>query len=709
MFWLFPSAGTAVTGLLMLTTLAPRMIAAESDSFANSADAPIQLDAFPVKERRTESDSYRVEETISATKTNTPLLNVPQSISIVSEEQIKDQQMRSLSDVVRYVPGISSHQGENNRDQVVFRGNSSSADFFLNGVRDDVQYYRDLYNLDRVEVLLGPDAMIFGRGGGGGLINRVLKEAGFTSLREVTLEAGAFAQRRVAVDLNEAASATVAVRLNAMAESSDSFRNFVSLHRSAVNPTLTLAPSAQTKVTVSCEHFHDQRTADRGITSVLGRPADVPIGTYFGNPADSHVRADVDFLTASFEHQAGNLTIRNRALFGDYDRGYQNYVPGAVNSAQTLVALTAYNNATRRQNLFDQTDLVYTATTGGMRHTLLGGVELGTQRTDNFRNTGYFNNTDTTLQVPFASPTTLVPVTFRQSATDADNHLRTDLAAIYAQDQVEFSPRLQAIAGLRFDSFDLTYHNNRNGDTLGRTDRLVSPRAGLVFKPVPQASLYASYSVSYLPSSGDQFSSLTTVTQQVQPEKFTNHELGLKWALPAGAEASVAAYQLDRTHTRSTDPTDPTRIVQTGSTRANGLELGLSGRVTPAWSLAGGYAYQDASIRSATTAAPAGAQVPLVPHHQLSLWNRYQLLPSFGLGLGVVYRTSVFAAIDNTVALPGYASADAGVFWTLTPAWHLQANVENITNRRYIVNADSNTNLSPGSPRAVRVMLRARF
>jgi len=681
-------------------------------SGAATADAEgptIELESIAVTASRAESNNYKVEQSFTATKTNTPLLNVPQSISIVTEEQIKDQQMLGLGEVVRYVPGITAHQGENNRDQIVFRGNSSSADFFLNGVRDDVQYYRDLYNLTRVEVLRGPNAMLFGRGGGGGLINRVLKEAGFIPVREITLQTGSYGNQRATVDVNQPLGATTAFRLNALYEDSGSFRQYVGLRRSAVNPTFTFMPAPDTKITLSYEHLLDARTADRGVTSVQGRPAPVPIGTYYGNPDDSHVRAGVDFLAGTFEHQSGNLTIRNHLLFGDYDRGYQNYVPGAVSPDRTQVTLTAYNNATRRRNLFNQTDLTYAASTGQIRHTLLAGAELGLQLTDNLRNTGYFNNTVTSLLVPYALPTIVTPVTFRQSATDADNHLKTSLAAIYAQDQVEFSPHLQAIVGLRYDSFGLEYHNNRTGENLRRDDGLISPRAGLVFKPVAQASLYANYSVSYLPSSGDQFSSLTTVTQQVKPERFTNHEIGAKWEITPRLALDAAVYRLDRTNTRATDPADPTRIIQTGSTRTDGFEIGLSGSLTRDWSVAGGYAWQDASIRSATTAAPAGARVALVPRHNFALWNKYQVTAKFGVGLGAVYRSAMFAAIDNTVVLPGYTRFDAAAYYVFSPRWRLQANVENFLDRKYYATADSNTNISPGSPVALRLMLRTSF
>jgi catecholate siderophore receptor len=702
-------------GLYTLTIAAPGFIEQSQRIDARprgSAARDVVLRIAGVHETVTVSavaGGYEVPAIRTATKTATPLLDVPQSVTVVTGQQIHDQLMSSLGDVIRYVPGAAVHQGENNRDEVILRGNNSSANFFLNGVRDDVQYYRDLYNLRRVEVLKGPNALIFGRGGAGGVVNRVSKEALFQPLREVSLQGGMYGSKRVAADLDQPLGDAVAVRLNGMFEDSDSFRTDVGLTRYGITPTLTLTPGSRTKIVASYEYLHDSRVADRGITSFEGRPVDVDPSTYYGNPAASHVAASVNVGYVTIEHQAGALTIRNHTSLANYDRSYQNFVPGAVSPNRSQVALSAYNNATDRTNLFNQTDVTSVVTTGAVRHTLLAGAELGRQLTDNFRNTGYFNNTTTSIAVPFSAPTITVPMTFRQSATDADNHLRTNVAAIYAQDQIELSRHLQVVTGLRFDRFELQYHNNRNGDTLSRPDNLVSPRVGVVVKPLAALSVYSSYSVSYLPSSGDQFSSLTTMTQQVEPEKFSNYEAGVKWDVARGLSVTTAIYRLDRTNTRSTDPNDPTRIVQTGSQRTNGYELGANGRLTSAWSVAGGYAHQDAFVTGATVSALPGAQVAQVPHQTFSLWNHYQFHPKIAAGLGVLYRSDMFAAIDNTVTLPGYARADAAVYYRLANKVRVQANVENVFDTRYYINADSNTNISPGAPRTLRVALTTTF
>jgi len=498
-----------------------RVVAAEEGNA--SADFVLSLARLRETVSVESGGEYAVGAVTSATRTATPLRDVPQSVTVTTRQLIRDQLMLSMGDVLRYTPGVQVHQGENNRDQVVIRGNTSSADFFVDGVRDDVQYYRDLYNVERVEALKGPNAAKFGRGGGGGVVNRVIKEAEFQPLREASIQAGGYGHKRAAADLDQPLSESVAFRLNAMYEDSDSFRDSVGLQRYAINPTLAVRAGEHTRLALGYEHLHDMRVADRGITSFQGRPADVDISTYYGNPGDSRVRAEVDLATALVEHTAGQLVVRNRTTFGAYDRGYQNYVPGAVTSDKSQVALSAYNNATRRDNFFNQTDLVWKTVTGALEHTLLAGVELGRQGTDNFRNTGYFGDTSTTFLVPYAAPTiSEPPVTFRQNATDADNHVKTLVGATYAQDQVEISKWLQVVGGLRFDRFDLTYHNNRNGDTLPRVDDLVSPRAAVIYKPATPVSLYTSYTVSWLPASGDQFSSLTNVTQQLEPEKFTN-------------------------------------------------------------------------------------------------------------------------------------------------------------------------------------------
>jgi catecholate siderophore receptor len=676
---------------------------------ATATPGPHALEPVRVVAARTAR--YGAAVTTSATKTPTPLRDVPQSVSIVTRDLMNDLSMQSMADVVRFVPGVTMGQGEGNRDQPTIRGNNTTADFFVDGVRDDVQYFRDLYNVERVEALKGSNAMIFGRGGGGGVLNRVTKQAEWSMLRELTLQGGSFDNKRASLDLGTGLSAGVAGRMNGMIERSGLFRDGVSVDRYGINPTLTLASSSRkTRVALGYELFDDRRTADRGIPSFDARPVATNASTFFGDPDASWAHVHARIATATLSHDPGaRVSVRNRAQLASYDKFYQNVFPGAVNAAGDQVSISAYNNATRRTNLFNQTDLTLSARSGLVQHTLLLGTELGRQATDNLRHTGFFNNTTTSVTAPVAAPTISMPLTFRPSSTDADNHVTNTLASVYLQDQVELSEQLQLIAGVRYERFDIDYHNNRTDSTLARVDRMISPRAGLLFKPIPTMSLYASHSVSFLPSSGDQFSSLTDLTKALEPERFRNHEVGAKWDVADRLSITTAAYRLDRTNTRSPHPTDPTRTVQAGRQRTTGVELGVTGRVTSRWEVAGAYANQRARIIQTTSAAAAGAKVPLVPRTTVSLWNRYQLLPPVGVGIAVVHRAAMFAALDNKVTLPGHTEVDAALFLVLRDNLRAQANLENLFNVDYYATAHSNNNITPGSPRALRVSLTTSF
>ncbi|MGH7626056.1 MAG: TonB-dependent receptor, partial [Gemmatimonadaceae bacterium] len=552
---------------------------------------------------------YTVQGAIASTKTATPLVDVPQSATVVTRQLMDDQSMQSMADVVRYIPGISIAQGEGNRDQVTIRGNGSSADFFVDGVRDDAQYFRDLYNLDRVEALKGSNALLFGRGGGGGVLNRVIKQPEWRPIRALSLEGGSFDERRGSIDIGQGLSPAVAARLNAVYENSGMYRDNVSLTRHGINPTLTIAPGTKrTRITLGYEYFSDDRTADRGIPSHQGLPVRTGVATFFGNPDINHARARVNAADATITHEFhSGIHLSNHARVTSYSKQYQNVYPGGVDSSGATVTLSAYNHFTPRRNIFNQTDATYALATGAVHHTLLAGEELGRESSDNVRNTGYFSDSTTSILAPVAEPTVYTPVSFRQSATDANAHTTATTRSLYVQDHVELSTRWQLVAGVRYDHFGIRYHDNRSNVSLNRSDDMIAPRVGVIFKPMAPASIYASRSVSYLPGAGDQFSTLTATTRGLRPERFTNHEVGAKWDVARRLALTAALYRLDRTNTRAPDPLDPTRMLQTGSQRSTGFELGASGRITSAWMIAGGYAYQDATITSTTTAAHAGA------------------------------------------------------------------------------------------------------
>ena len=706
------SSAEAVRRLLAGSGFAARFADEETVIIAREGTAPEEaqrLGAVMVSGNAVRQQGYATLRTFSATKTDTPLRDTPQSVTVVTQELIADQAMTTMADVIRYVPGITMGQGEGHRDAPTIRGNSTTADFYVDGVRDDVQYYRDVYNIERVEALKGSNAMVFGRGGGGGVINRVAKEAQWLPVRHLTLSGGSYAHKRGTIDVGQGLGRRFAGRFNGMFEASDTYRDGSSLQRVGINPTAAIALGARTTARMGYEYFTDDRTVDRGIPSFEGRPSDAPRRTFFGNPASSLLDARVHAASATVDHATGRgLSIRNRTRFAHYDRFYQNVYPGAVTPDGAEVAINAYNNRMVRDNVFNQTDVTLGVGTGPVWHTLLVGAEIGRQGTDNFRNTGYFG-TATSIRVPFSTPTTTTTPEFRQSATDADNRLDAVVGSVYLQDQLTLSSKVQAIIGARYEQFALDYRNNRSDDELSRTDRMVSPRVGLVVKPVEPLSLYGSYSVSYLPSSGDQFASLTATTQALEPEQFTNREVGAKWDVGAALSLTGAVYRLDRTNTRAIDPLDPSRSVQTGVQRTTGWEVGAVGRPMPRWEMAGGFASQRARVTSPTASAPEGRTVPLVPASTVSLWNKVGVTRRLAAGLGVVYQGKSYTSIDNTVTLPAFTRADAALYFGITDESRVQVNVENLFDAEYYATSHGNNNIMPGAPRSLRVSLVTGF
>lgn len=663
----------------------------------------------------TQEQGYVVKENKTAVKTNTALIDLPQSITVVTPELMKDQNIKTIAEAVRYVPGVSMAQGEGNRDTPIFRGNASTADLYVDGIRDDVQYYRDTYNIDSIDVLKGPNAMVFGRGGAGGLINRNTKKADWESRRELGFQGGSWDKFRLTGDANQAINENFAVRLNAMWETSKSYREGFDSERWGVNPTVSWRSNdKKTKVIAGYEHYQDNRTADRGISSYKGRPVDTKLSTFFGDPNRSPADTTVDAFNVVLEHQFDNgLNIRNNTRYATYDKFYQNIFPGAVNNAGTQVSISAYNNATQRENFFNQTDLTYAFKTGWFEHNLLAGMEFGKQKTDNVRYTGYFTDigrNTTSVNVPLSNPRYVGNISFRAGASDADQHGVADIAAGYIQDQMQLTKQLQLIFGVRYDSFIVNFRNNRTGEVIHSNDDLFSPRGGLVYKPIDNLSLYANYSMTYVPRAGEQLASLTLSNNALEPERFDNYEVGAKWEITPDLMTTLAFYQLDRLNALATDPNNPAVSFLVDGQRTRGIEWGISGNITENWQMFGGYAFQDGKItKTLSSSALAGATMAQVPEHTLSLWNRYDINQQWGVGLGSIYRSKMYAATDNLVTLAGFLRFDAAVYFKPTKNIEMQVNVENLFDKQYFANAHSNTNIMPGSPIAANASINVKF
>ncbi len=696
----------AVAGTSAVAAPMPEAEAGTSRYSATALDA-IEVSAAPLPQ-------YQSKRSRTATRTDTPVRDVPQSISVITADALRDQNMLSVADVLRYVPGVGIAQGEGNRDTPVFRGNSSTSDLYIDGIRDDVQYFRDFYNIAQVEVLRGPNAMIFGRGGSGGVLNRVSKMADGDRHRELSLSLGSWSRARGTLDIGEPLSDQGAFRVTAMYENSSSYRDDVGVERHGINPGLSWQLGDSTTVVIGYEHFRDERIADRGIPSFRGRPLATDNSTFFGDPERSPTWAEVAAFGATLDHEfASGLSLRNRLRAADYDKFYQNVYPGAVSADGSTVSISAYSNATERRNLFNQTDLIWTARTGAISHQFLAGLELGRQSSDNFRQTGYFSSLGanvSSVQVPVLAPRATLPIEFRQSASDADNHGVATMAALYLQDQIELSPNWLAVVGLRLDHFEMDFDNQRSNINIRTTDKLWSPRAGLIYKPKESVSIYGNYSLAHVPRAGEQLSSLTPSNQSLQPEKFVNYELGAKWDVSDRLSATAALFRLDRSRVSAPDPSDPARSILVDGQYSEGLELELVGRLSDDWSLQAAYAWQRGEITADLSATVLdGAELAQLPKHSGAIWNRYDLSERWSLAVGMIHRGSIYATLDNRVELPAFTRFDAALYFAASDQLQLQLNIENITDKTYFASAHNNNNITPGSPLAAFVSAHWMF
>ncbi|MGJ0505741.1 MAG: TonB-dependent receptor [Methylocystis sp.] len=716
----------------------------------------------------TDVHGYFAGGTSTATKTNTPILDIPQSITILTKQQLEDRNSLTLNQALTYVPGVTVAQGEGQRDQVTIRGQPTTADFYTDGVRDDAEYYRDLYNIQAVEVLKGPSALIFGRGGGGGVVNRVTRKADGLTRRNMQVSTGSFGRKRLTIDVGQAINDQLAFRVNGLFEQSYSFRDFFNMRRWGINPTFTWKPLEKTFITLSYEHYQDHREMDRGVPSVNfirdpavlaaqalgfgylypGYPAPTGRSTFFGNPAVNYAKTDVDRAVVSFDHTTDfGLNIKNQTVYANYEKFYQNtfansgvnFLNGAcAGTTPPCVQLSGYNHNTPRQNVFSQTDLTYTLEmTPQIKHVLLGGMEFGNQKTDSNRNNARWLdpfNGSVTYNTSFGLPTVFAPVVFNNALVGGfRRHTDLDLAAGYVQDQITITKYIDVIAGVRFDSYNLKFVNNLAipnptptnywGQTLYSNTGKWSPRVGLVVKPFEQLSLYGSYSRSFLPAAGDQFNTISISAANLQPQGFENVEAGFKAEITPTLLFTGALYNLNRSN--QAIAIDAFYNVLT-NTRTTGGELSLVGYLTKEWEVSLGYgnqhAYVTSSDRNAAQAGGAlfftekGKNVPSVPQNTFSFWNKYDvssfvgLAPGvLGVGSGVIYNDKFYAALDNTVIIPGYARWDGAVYLKISDNLSGQVNVENILGAFYYASANNNNNIMPGAPRSAYVTVNARF
>tara|TARA_X000000950_G_C13883210_1_gene647770 strand:- start:52 stop:2112 length:2061 start_codon:yes stop_codon:yes gene_type:complete len=643
---------------------------------------------------------------VTALKTPVPVLDVPQTVSIVTDEDIRKQGFRSIGGIVRYTPGVNTSQGEGHRDSVVFRGVRSTADFYQDGVRDDVQYYRSLYNVEQVEVLRGPNALLFGRGGTGGMINRVTKKAvigeTFTA-HDIGIDS--FGASDLGLDTNVQLDNNSALRINLHSDDLANHRDHYDGSRLGINPTMKIALNANTTLDLSYEYADHERFIDRGIPTINGRPDESLADIVFGDSNSNIQTLEASIMRAQLTQKMSETKKLNFSMtLSSFEKMYQNLYASGYDG--TLVTMDGYRDPTERDNFIVTGNLVNEISTGNMTHTLLMGVEFIDTENKNLRYDAFWSSTSDDNEVFNITR----PMDFSVNsaglgtgvdfATALNSQTESDItvSSFYIQDQIDVSDNLKVLLGGRIDDFGITVRDIKNGSSESRNDNTFSPRAGVVYKPQENVSYYVSYSESFLPRSGEQFKSLSASSARLDPDVFESIEFGVKLALANNISFTAAYFDSEQVRAERDNDTGETSEVR-GLT-VSGIELELKGRVNDSLNLAIGFS--DLSGETSSGGIPRE-----IPEHTLSAYVSYQMNDQLSWALGLTQQGESKIK-DNTpgLVLPEYTRIDLAAYYVVAKNLTVQMNVENLMDELYFPHSHSTHQATVGESVNTRVSMR---
>jgi len=668
-------------------------------------------------------DSENVEEIIvkgnvlyadqvNALKTPVPVLDVPQTVSIITDDDIRKQGFREIGDIIRYTPGVNTSQGEGHRDAVVFRGVRSTADFFQDGNRDDVQYYRSLYNVEQVEVLRGPNALLFGRGGTGGVINRVSKKAVLGErFGSVDFGLDSFGANDLVLDYNVQNGKNSALRFMMHSDALDNHRDYYDGDRLGINPTLKVKISNRTTLDISYEHADHERYIDRGIPTENGEPAtrfkDITFGASNG---DNLTTLEADILRATVSTEFSDTSKANLSVVSsEYKKMYKNYYASAYDTGATVVTMDGYLDPTERENIIISGNLVNEIVIGSATHTLLFGAEIIDTTNNNHRYNTYWSTTQDDNEVfnisrPMDFSVNSAGVsTSNDFNADLKSKTRSDIEVIsfYFQDQIDLSDNLKLMLGGRYDTFDITVTDIKNSSEQSREDKEFSPRAGIVYKPNLNTSWYYSYSQSFLPRSGEQFKALSASNAALDPDVYESSEFGVKVAISDALSFTAAYFESEQTiATRDSVSGETNEII---GLQIDGMELEIKGKLNEKMNVVFGYTSMDGKTSS-------GGEPREIPDNMLSLFTTYEASDKFGWALGLTRQgDSIIGNNNPDRILPEYTRIDAGAYYQINDDLSIQMNLENLTDKLYFPHAHSSHQASVGEPRNLRLSIRKTF
>ncbi|MBI6951044.1 MULTISPECIES: TonB-dependent receptor [unclassified Pseudomonas] len=649
-----------------------------------------------------EEDNPRVKDVTTATRTSTPARYVPQAIDSVKTRNVLDYGSSNLGKALEGIPNVSS--GADTRfDSLRIRGFDASNDFYLDGVRDDSQYTRDLHNIERVEVLKGPAAVLYGRGSQGGIVNRVSKAPEHGRRSTIEAQGGSQDLRSLYADLSADPSDTLSLRLNLGNEDKNSFRDGIDgNHRQLFAPSMSWQITPELNWLVQYEYSRYDRTPDRGIPGnpLTGRPADVSRKTTYGDTQRDYINDRAESLRSRLNYELNDQwqlrhTFSLFTLESDFDNTYLT----AYRPVAGLVDRQRWQQDLSTRNLYNTIELEGHVETFGLEHTLLVGLEMGEQRRNSLLSQG--------VGVP-SVPLQGATASQQHNGTmrvSSNNHTDVESRGIYLQDQIRLNDQWQLLAGVRFDQFEVDTTNKLRNISEKQKDNSFSPRIGVVYTPWQDHSFYASWSKTYSPVGGG----LIGITpgaagnaNQTDPEQTRQKEIGVKseW-FDERLSTTLAIYELELYNRRTRDPINPELIQLSGLQRSRGIELTATGNVVGNWYVRGGIGLQDATIVKDNN-GQQGNRINDVAKRNASLFVTWKPELGWYAETGLTLVGDRYADNQNTVILPGYGRWDALAGYR-THDWDVRAALSNITDKTYYSSATSAAQIQVGDPRSLVV------
>lgn len=659
-----------------------------------------------------QEEGYVVDNATTATRTDTPLRDIPQSVQVIPQQVLEQQQVIQLRDAARNVSGVIEGSNFGNSGDAFlirgFLGNNILLDGIELGSRNlgTNSSFRETANIDRVEVLKGPASVLYGTVEPGGIINVVTKQPLASPFYEVELQAGNFGLFRPSIDLSGPLNSdrTLLYRLNAVYQNADDFRDFdQGIERVFIAPVLKWVISDNTNLTFNFEYLYDERPFDRGLTAFGDEVADIPFDRILSEPDDINIREQY-VAGYRLEHRfSENWQLRNAFRFISTERttrAFQNR--GNLNEATGDLARSIDDQNGTLEGYALQTNLIGKFSTGPINHTLLFGIDLS-KETNDFDN----RSAATRSIINIFNPIYGTPRPSREELGITGNRVlfggTVKTLGLYVQDQIALADNLKLLAGGRFDLVDqdsfftsISAGNILSDTTAQQQDEAFSPRLGIVYQPVEPLSLYASYSRSFAPNSG------TTVNGDIlEPTRGTQYEIGVRGEfIERRLTANLAAYYLTKSNVAATDPNNPDFRIATGEQRSQGIELDVIGEIRPGWNIIASYAYIDAEITKDEGSLLEGNRLAGVPEHVASLSSTYEIqsgsLQGLGFGLGLFF-VGERQDFDNSFEVPSYLRTDASIFYRRNN-WRAALNVRNLFNNDYIEAVETRSRITPGAP-----------